>query len=63
LDAVFLGAVLAAGLRVVVAFVAVAARFAGARRVDALTAIARLRGVDPLSPVLSLLTASLLLSR
>ncbi len=50
-------------LRAVVVFVAVAARFAGARRVDALTAIARVRGVAPVSPVLSLLTASLLLSR
>ena len=52
---------LATGLRAVV--VLVEARFAGARRVDALTAIARARGVDPVSPVLSLLTASLLLSR
>lgn len=41
------------GLRVVAVFVAVAARFAGARRVEALTAIARARGADPVSPVLS----------
>jgi hypothetical protein len=56
-----LDAGLATGLRAAVVFGA--ARFAGARRVDALTAIARVRGVDPVSPVLSLLTASLLLSR
>jgi hypothetical protein len=50
---VTLGAGLGAGLRVVVVFVAAVARFAGARRVAALTAIARARGADPVSPVLS----------
>jgi hypothetical protein len=57
-------AALAAGLRALAVFVAaVAARFAGARRVDARTAIALARGAEPVSAVLSLLTASLLLSR
>jgi hypothetical protein len=49
---------LAAGLRALVVFVAaVAVRFAGARRVEARTAIAFARGAEPVSAVLSLLTA------
>jgi hypothetical protein len=43
-------AVFAAGLRVAVAFVGAAARLAGARRVEARTAMPWARGVEPASP-------------